>query len=189
MKNADKQKSIDLVRSNLVKSTDHKITDIKKSIGSVNDFLKGFEKAVSTKLQIFDVKLKENTQECNDCIDILKDYLVKEHKVRKMKRIFKSWMITHNREAKLKEALVNVFGVVNPNVNKKHTLRLWKAKVVSIREKQNELKLAESTENLNWIKSSILDIKRISNKLVENKLDKEEFEVTRKYMDIDYIKH
>jgi len=81
------------MRTNLIKSTDYKIADIKKTITSVNDFLKSFDKAVSLKLSTFDTKLKEMHGECNDCINILKDNLIKEHRNRKSKRIFKAWVL------------------------------------------------------------------------------------------------
>eukprot|EP00341_Mesodinium_pulex_P017589 CAMPEP_0116903456 /NCGR_PEP_ID=MMETSP0467-20121206/10749_1 /TAXON_ID=283647 /ORGANISM="Mesodinium pulex, Strain SPMC105" /LENGTH=132 /DNA_ID=CAMNT_0004577743 /DNA_START=249 /DNA_END=647 /DNA_ORIENTATION=- len=70
----EKQKVlIENMRTNLIKSTDYKIGDIKKNVTGVNDFLKSFDKAVSLKLQMFDGKLKEMHTECADSLNILKD--------------------------------------------------------------------------------------------------------------------
>jgi len=111
--------------------------------------MKLFEKNVNNKINQFDTKLKELNSDCNDNIDILKDYIIKEHRQRKIKRIFKSWVLLHKYNMNVKKKLVNIIGKTNHYVNQRIAFAYWSNKTKTLIKSEKDIKFKEKEEKLN----------------------------------------
>lgn len=98
----------------------------------------------------------------------MKIYLVKEHQLRKRKRIFKSWILLHQYEKDRNKGLNNILCNIQSKHKKRHLFSVWRSQTNKANkcelEQQNQLLRNDINNCISKIDSLTEYIKEIDDK-------------------------